>query len=123
MNKAGNDAAKLWKLLNTLTNRQNSHNSIEPSNMNQHKANEFNNFFATIGSKYQRHKYENTISTTNEHAYKTFTFKHETEKSISKIIDSLKLKTAVGVDGIGANLIKDLKDTLVPYLTKIINKS
>ena len=123
MNKAGNDAAKLWKLLNTLTNRQNSHNSIEPSNMNQQKANEFNNFFATIGSKYQRHKFESIISSKNEHEQGNFSFKHETETSISKIIDSLKLKTAVGVDGIGANLIKDLKDTLLPYLTAIINKS
>ena len=49
------------ELLNTLTNRQNSHKSTEPSNMNQEKANEFNNFFATIGSKYQRHTFENNI--------------------------------------------------------------
>ena len=61
IDKAGNDVAKLWKLLNTLTNRQNSHKSTEPSNMNQEKANEFNNFFATIGSKYQRHTFENNI--------------------------------------------------------------
>ena len=123
LEKAGNDATKLWKLLNTLTNRQNSHQSTEPSNMNQQKANEFNKFFATVGSKYQRHNFKEMESIISEQTKGSFSFKHETETSIIKIIDSLKLKTAVGIDGIGANLIKDLKTTIVPYLTKIINKA
>ena len=123
LDKAGNDATKLWKLLNTLINRQNNHQATEPSNMTQQKANEFNNFFATVGSKYQRHTFKEKESIIFEHNTDRFSFKHETETSISKIIDNLKLKTAVGVDGIGANLIKDLKLTIVPYLTRIINKA
>ena len=123
LDKAGNDATKLWKLLNILINRQNSQQAAEPSNMSQQKANDFNKFFATVGSKYQRHTFKDKESIISEHNNECFSFKHESENSITKIIDSLKLKTAVGIDGIGANLIKDLKSTIVPYLTRIINKA
>ena len=42
---------------------------------------------------------------------------------MSKIIDSLKPKTSAGPDNISNNLIKIIKQEIVPSLTIIINQS
>ena len=47
--KAGNDPLKLCQLYNYLTNRKNSENCIEPDNIDQEKADKFNDYFCKIG--------------------------------------------------------------------------
>ena len=46
----------------------------------------------------------------------------ETVSSIEKLIDNIRIDVAVGEDMIGAKLIKDMKSTISPILTKIVNK-
>ena len=47
--KAGNDPFKLWQLYNYLTNRKNTEDCIEPDNIDQEKANKFNDYLSNIG--------------------------------------------------------------------------
>ena len=62
-----------------------------------------------------------TVPPTELKGHKGFVFQHETEDSVSKLIDSIKLDVATGRDGISSRIIKDSKTVLVPILTKIIN--
>ena len=73
-------------------------------------ANEFNNFYANIGPELA-----SAIDTNNKapyHSYLTnpattkFEFEHYTTDDTQKIIDSLKMKTSTGNDGISTQLIK-----------------
>ena len=50
---AGLDVRRLWKLLNLLTGRGKSKKNIEPDNITQTSANEYNQYFATIGGGVQ----------------------------------------------------------------------
>ena len=50
-------------------------------------------------------------------------FEKVTEASVSKIIDSFKPKTSAGPDNISNNLLKIIKQEIVPSLTIIINQS
>ena len=45
------NSKKLWQLLKEATRSQVTDFNTEPDDMNKHKANVFNNFFATIGRK------------------------------------------------------------------------
>ena len=117
--EAGNDSKKLWKLLNSLTHRTSTIKITEPSNMDQTKANLFNSYFAEIGTKYQ--KQVNPDPECPNYEVPEFSFMHESIASITKIIENLKTDTAVGIDGIGVNLIKDLKTTIAPYLADLVN--
>ena len=50
-----------------------------------------------------------------------FNFRAETEEKIMKLITTLKPDVAVGYDNLNAKLIKDGKNIIAPWLTKIIN--
>ena len=52
-----------------------------------------------------------------------FLLEKVTEASVSKVIDSLKPKTSAGPDNISNNLIKIIKQEIVPSLSIIINQS
>ena len=119
--EAGNDSKKLWKIMNFITNRTKSKASIEPDFLSQSKADDFNNHFATVGEKIQK-QLDFTPPVMNlEILYPGFQFQAEKEESIAKLIDNLKLEVATGEDGISSRVLKDGKETLTPYLTKIIN--
>ena len=91
-------------------------------------ANEFNTFFATIGSKLA-----STIDTRNKRSYKSYltktiltTFKFNCTlepEDISKILTSLKTKNSTGHDGISVKLLKTISPGLIKPLTLIINQS
>ena len=129
MEEAGRDSNKCWKLLNAVTNRLKVLETTEPDMMTQEKANKHNNFFATIGLEIQK-KLAQTAPPTQEQPVQNeapeikpmFSFKAETQKNIEKLIDNIRSDVAVGDDMIGARLIKDIKNTVSPVLTKIINK-
>ena len=120
--KAGNDPFKLWQLYNYLTNRQKTDNCIEPDNIDQDKANKFNNYFCNIGKSKDKTLNKNvTLEPPPNTLPEKLIFQPEKIETIEKLIDKLKVKTATGYDYIDARLVKDLKKTLSPILTKIIN--
>ena len=52
-----------------------------------------------------------------------FHFKEETEESIIKLIDRIKIDVAVGHDDISARLLKDTKHEIAKTLTQLVNLS
>ena len=122
--KAGKDDKELWKLINFLLNTQKSKNIVEPDNLTQEKINDFNKFFATIGFEVQKElKIDKNQKEQINFDFKPFFFEDENEKSVEKIIDSIKKDVATGCDDIPAKIFKDFKTTLSPYITKLINLS
>ena len=121
--KAGNDPFKLWKLYNYLTGREKTYECIEPDNITQDKANQFNEFFCNIGkSKNPNPDFDPTFNFPEEDIpKKSFHFNPENTTTIEKLIDKLKDKTATGYDYLDVRLVKDLKKIIAPILTKLIN--
>ena len=110
-----------------MTNRNGRKDEEEPEMMTQEKANRFNKFFATIGSEIQKKlgKTDDTEqegSTNIDRSTKPFNFKYETTSTIEKLIDKIRIEVATGEDNIPARLLKDMKFTISPILTKLVNK-
>ena len=122
LNISENDSKKCWKILNDLTQRTESKETVEPDKMSQDKANKFNIYFATVGEEIQR-KLKRKFELKDLSELPGFEFKMETQQSIEKMIDNIRNDVAIGHDDIGARIIKDAKPTLAPVLTKIINLS
>ena len=120
--KAENDARELWKLLNFLTDKPKS-KKIEPDKITQEKANNFNKFFATVGSDIQE-KLKDKLDKKNYEIFDRdyFNFVEEREETIKKLIKDIDEKVATGEDNISAKLIKYCSEIITPYLTKIINQ-
>ena len=127
---AGKNPKKLWKLYNLLINKQKAKVVTEPSNINQEKANAYNEYFSEVGITTQN-KIKSIANSKNiriqlrksNKALIKFAFTKITPEVVSKIIDNLKLNTAVGLDNIGPKMIKDLKHVLSNTLADLINKS
>ena len=120
--KAGNDPFKLWKLYNYLTGREKTYECIEPENITQEKANQFNEFFCNIGkSKNHNPDESQNFSSPVDSSQANFNFNPENTTKIEKLIEKLKDKTATGYDYLDVRLIKDLKKVIAPILTKLIN--
>ena len=90
--------------------------------MDQEKANQFNKYFATIGTVIQKSLgiQETITKVTNTGV---FQFKAETEETVIKLIDRIRTDLATGVDNLNAKLIKDAKLTISESLTKLVNLS
>ena len=115
---------KLWNVLNFLLGKNDIPEKIEPEELNQEKVNNFNKYFANIGIEIQKEldidfDYENN----KEHNFQPFKFENENEKDIEKIIDNIKKDVATGPDSIPAKIIKETKNIIGPFITKIINLS
>ena len=120
--KAGNDPFKLWKLYNYLLNREKQVDCIEPDNIDQDKANSFNNFFCTIGkTTTPTPDLDPTLKPPKNFPKLKFNFQPNSTESIEKLINNLKERTATGYDHIDVRLVKDLKKVISPYLSKLIN--
>ena len=114
------DSKKTWKLLKQATGTTHIHETIEPENITKEKANKYNQFFATIGSEIQK-KLKVMCHRTSFTGQSGFTFYPETEEKVEKLIDRIRHDVAVGHDDISAKLIKDGKQTIAPWITKMIN--
>ena len=90
--------------------------------MSQDKADNFNQYFATVGENIQK-KLKKQFQIENLSEIQGFNFKLETATSIGKMIDNIKSDVATGHDDISAKIIKDAKPTLVPILMKLVNLS
>ena len=122
LNNAENNPKKYWQIINEITQRTSEKQITEPDNMSQIKANKFNEYFATVGTKIQ-HNLKHNCKLMNLKGLEGFSFKHEQQSSIEKLIDGMKTDVAVGNDDISARIIKDAKETIAPVLTKILNLS
>ena len=124
LEEANGDSSKSWKLLNALTNKGGKKDAEEPEMMTQDKANRFNKFFATIGSEILKKlgKNNNAETEIKTNTKTSFKFTDDTPEKIEKLIDKIRTEVATGEDTISARLLKDIKHTISPLLTKIINK-
>ena len=124
LEKAGDDAKKLWKILNFLIGKKEKPDIVQPEELNQEKVNNFNNFFATIGLNIQNQLQINEeLQSETTQNFPLFEFNEETIESVEKIIESIKTNVATGSDTIPSKIVKQSKKILSPYLTKIINLS
>ena len=114
------DSKKTWNILKEVTNTESNKETTEPEGMNKEKANKFNKFFATIGTVIQE-KLKVMEHRCNFTGLTGFKFIPETEATVDKLIDNIRPDVAVGYDDISARLIKDAKQIIAPYITKMIN--
>ena len=125
LDEAQNDTKKCWDVLNMATNRTKVKESIEPENITQEKANQHNKYFASIGIEIQKklgiQRIETPSTENEENQAPKFEFSAENPEAIEKLIDNIRIDVATGEDNIGARLIKDMKHTISPILTRIIN--
>ena len=128
-----NDVKNTWKHINNLISKSNK-KTIRQITVNggtikdkQKMADEFNYFFANIGSKLA-----STIDTSNKKPFNdylnkiitsSFNFDLLSPNDTMKIIKSLKTKTSTGHDGISTKLLKSIAPGLINPLTLIINQS
>ena len=125
---SGTDPERLWKLYNYLTGKHEPPEVIEPECMTQDKANNYNEYFGTIGETLVKHpknienvslnEAENSQTKTENQA--TFSFQKETPENVEKFVDALKEKIATGYNEINVKLIKDLKKEISTILTDLI---
>ena len=116
------DPQKMWGMLKEVTQTHISKNETEPQSLDQTRANQFNSFFATVGTNIQKKlKIEEKIL--ERIKPEKFNFKEEKEETIIKLIERIKPKVAVGYDNISAKLLKDSKHTIAKTLTQLINIS
>jgi hypothetical protein len=116
------DPKKMWKILKEVTQTETKECNIEPEFMDQKMADNFNTFFATVGTKIQQSlniKEKDNSQNTQE----KFHFKEETEETIIKLIDRIRIDVAVGCDDINARLLKDSKYIIAKTLTRLVNIS
>lgn len=118
--EAEGNSKKTWNLLNFITSKGASRDSIEPELINQTTADQHNKFFATVGTEIQKElNFKPQVEKIN--GMKGFKFNERSTEDIIKLIDRIKPDVAVGNDDIGAKLIKDSKQIIAPLLAQIIN--
>ena len=110
---------KTWDTIKELINKNRKQHDFPKSfNVNgilitdkKKIANEFNEFFANIGSKLAETIYNKSTNNTYNSYLKnksthTFTFKLTSEEMVTKVINCFKLKRSAGCDSISTELLK-----------------
>lgn len=116
------DPRNLWKVLKDITQTTPDKSAVEPEFMDKNKANQFNKFFATIGTEIQKYLgFKETASTSLEPG--VFRFQADTQEVIIGLIDRIRTDVATGEDNISAKLLKDTKFTIAESITKLVNLS
>lgn len=116
------DPKKTWKILKEVTQTGKKNTQVEPEFLNQDTANIFNTFFATVGTNIQK-RLKVKEKQAGQPTQEKFHFKEETEESIIKLIDRIRIDVAVGYDDISARLLKDSKQVIAKTLTQLVNLS
>ena len=116
------DSKKMWKILKNVTQTTQDKSCTEPEFLNQDRADQYNKYFATIGTVVQKLIGTKEAIPIIENKG-NFHFKEETEETIVKLIDRIRVDVATGEDEISAKLIKDAKYTIAGPLTKLVNLS
>lgn len=93
----------------------------------KHISNIFNDHFASVAENLLQKSIHTSIMRTDNSVTlewtpdRSFYIRQTIAKEIADIIDSLKTDASAGYDGIKSKLVKTLKTTLVPIVSKIIN--
>ena len=112
----------IWKVLKDATGNHEEKENIEPEDMDQNKANHFNNYFATIGKKLQEKLgIASTEPDLMNSTHEGFSFHEENEETISKLIDKIRTDVATGYCTISARILKDAKPVILAPLTQLVN--
>ena len=131
-NRHENDIRKMWGLLNETLNRNIRKQSTHEFSLNNKTtsdpeviANEFNKYFANIGSKLAENipaapRFDSYL---NNPAETVFSFNLISEHNISNIIKKLKNKSSYGHDCLSNIMIKKAHDPLIKPLTLLINQT
>ena len=131
-NRHENDIRKMWGLLNETLNRNIRKQSTHEFSLNNKTtsdpeviANEFNQYFANIGSKLAENipaapRFDSYL---NNPAETVFSFNLISEHNISNVIKKLKNKSSYGQDCLSNIMIKKAHDLLIKPLTLLINQT
>ena len=131
-NRHENDIRKMWGLLNETLNRNIRKQSTHEFSLNNKStsdpeviANEFNQYFANIGSKLVENipaapRFDSYL---NNPAETVFSFNLISEHNISNVIKKLKNKSSYGHDCLSNIMIKKAHDPLIKPLTLLINQT
>ena len=133
-NKYKTDSKQTWKIINSLIKRKEIHRLPEYMNLNNHRitdkptiVNQFNNYFATIGSQMA-----SSIENIPDKSFKQFltknidtqfSFKEIDANHVKHVIHELIPKQSSGHDEITSALIKQLEPIISKPLSIIINQS
>jgi hypothetical protein len=133
LEKYKNDQRKTWKLLNELTSKKpNSHSTVTQLKHNDKQitssteiANTFNTFFTKIGETLASSIQEDS---NNPESYlkssnTTFTLEPPSIETVSKLLEGLNERKAIGLDKIPNRLLKLSAAIIAPSLTSIYSKS
>jgi len=131
----------LWRSLNSVigSNKQEGspfqvHDGKRLVSEPKSAATKFNKFFAAIGSKVARRlnpvskdawkKYETVKEANNQSDIEsTWDLQRVRQKTVQRILHSLKVNKAAGLDKIPARLLKDAEMELAPSIAYLVNKS
>ena len=127
------DIKRTWQLINEVLGNNSNKNISDHFMINnecisnpKHIANQFNNFFVSVGSNQARNITQHNDMTHNYYLRNkprsTFTFHTVTTEEVNSIITNIPRKKSVGHDGISSELLKTLKDEILTTITTIINK-
>ena len=116
-----NQPRKFWNTFNHLSSK-----TVKPTINSPFSPTDFNNHFISVSAKITASITPSTLSPTSfisTHCDQTLEL-HEIDKDlISKLIDQLDVRKAIGCDGISSHLLKLCKPLVVGPLTLFINES
>ena len=131
--KYKNNMRKTWSTINDILSRKNNSKSIPDHFIDGNEiisektiANNLNSHIINICPNMAR-GIKNTNDSNFSHYLQeklnvNFEFSNVNEGEIIKIIDNLPLKSNTGKDQISTNLLKQIKQCIIPSLTLIINQ-
>jgi hypothetical protein len=130
------DPKKMWQVLKEIVQINTRFQDTEPDFLDQNVANDFNSYFATVGTNIQKklnvqqkdnpltaHADATALYSTVKSDTPHFSFKPENEETVIKLIDRIRTEVAVGHDNINAKLLKESKNVISTSLTKLVNLS
>ena len=135
-NELKRNTKKLWQLINKISGKVNNKTEmvecLSINNIDHYDANsitnEFGKYFSTVGKKFadsipKPTKPSNAFIKKILLNDKSMLLYETTEKEIGNLINNLENKSSSGFDNISNIILKKLKDSIVPPLTKIVNLS
>ena len=121
INESQSNPKKLWKVLNQLTGKQ--HRDEIPGDLN---ANEFNDYFTSVGSDTVSHfnvSESDTLFWRGSNCVSRFEFMTIQPESINAQLNALGLSSKTDVLGFDSKLLCLSSDILTPIITKFANAS
>lgn len=128
LRKSINNPKQLWNYMNQITPTKQKTNTFLDGMHNLTTANAFNAFFSTVGEKTfleveNMQSISSTRSIKSNKNYPMFLLNPVTTIEIKQVINSLKNSNSVGYDNITTKFVKDATESLLQFITYLINLS